>query len=107
AFISWSVQNNGAVPVVLTGLEADWPDVPDSQGLHEVYWRGGPIAEGNDNQPPSSLPGEINWLGTPADRELGPQASTTLQLEFQEPLLPNGYSISLTFDNGCTVTASN
>jgi hypothetical protein len=49
----------------------------------------------------------MNWLGTSADRELGPNASTELQLEFQDPLLPNGYSVTLTFDNGCTVTANN
>ena len=107
AYISWSVQNNGATPVVLSNLEVGWPDVPDSQRLHEVNWRGGTIAEGNDDQPPSLLPGEMNWLGTPADRELGPNASTELQLEFQDPLLPNGYSVTLTFDNGCTVTANN
>lgn len=107
AYISWSVQNNGATPVVLSNLEVGWPDVPDSQRLHEVYWHGGTIAEGDDDQPPSLLPGEMNWLGTPADRELGPNASTELQLEFQDPLLPNGYSVTLTFDNGCTVTANN
>jgi len=107
AYISWSVQNNGATPVVLSNLEVGWPDVPDSQRLHEVSWRGGTIAEGNDDQPPSLLPGEMNWLGTPADRELGLNASTELQIEFQDPLLPNGYSVTLTFDNGCTVTANN
>jgi len=107
AYISWNVQNNGATPVVLTNLEVGWPDVPDSQRLHEVSWRGGTIAEGNDDQPPSLLPGEMNWLGTPADRELGLNASTELQIEFQDPLLPNGYSVTLTFDNGCTVTANN
>lgn len=107
ADISWSVQNNGATPVVLTNLEVVWPDVPDSQRLHEVYWREGAIAQGNDDEPPSLLPGEINWLGTSADRELGPNASTVLQLEFEDSLLPNGYSVTLTFDNGCTVTANN
>ncbi len=106
-YLSWNVQNNGAVPVVLANLEVVWPDVPDSQRLEEVHWREDTIAMGSDDEPPSLLPSEANWLGTPADRALGPNASTVIQLEFGESLLPNGYGITLTFDNGCRVTASN
>ncbi|MGH2523572.1 MAG: protein kinase domain-containing protein, partial [Anaerolineales bacterium] len=104
--LSWNVQNNGPAIVTLTTLEASWPDLPPQQRLEAVVWGGITIASPNDNQPPSSLPAEMDWLGTPADRELGPGASTVLQLQFNELLLPIGYSVTLTFDNGCTLAAN-
>jgi len=75
--------------------------------LNEVKFNGVTMVNSSDPQPPSDYPSEKNWTGTQSDRELAASDSKLLELLFGDDLQPSGYSITVTFDNGCTLNESN
>jgi hypothetical protein len=101
------VTNAGPLAATLIRLSATWVDDPSSQALRRIELSGLQIFSGTDPDSPSTLPDERNWDGAPADRQFGPNSSRDLRLEFREPLAPGAYSLTLEFDNGCSVTTDN
>lgn len=75
--------------------------------MTEVKFGGVTIVNASDPQLPSDYPSEKNWTGTQSDRELAASDSKLLELLFGDDLQPSGYSITVTFDNGCTLNESN
>jgi len=105
--MSMTITNNGSTLVTITSINANWPDTPESQSVSEIKFNGVTIVHANDPQPPSDYPSEKNWDGVQSDLELSASESKLLELLFEENLETNGYSITVTFDNGCTVSESN
>lgn len=102
-----TITNNGSTLVTITSINVNWPDTPSSQAVSEIKFNGVTIVNSNDPLPPSDYPSENNWTGTQSDLELAASESKLLVLLFQDNLQANGYSITVTFDNGCTVGESN
>jgi len=101
------ITNNGSTLVTITGININWPDTPVSQMVKEVKFRGATIVNASDPQPPSDYPSEKDWKGTESDRALEAFDSQLLEFLFENNLQSSGYSITITFDNGCTLTESN
>jgi hypothetical protein len=104
--LEMNLTNNGSTPSVITGIFVNWPDMPESQSLTEVQLNGATIMNSDDPLPPSDYPSERPWAGTSGDLELAALDSKLLVLSFTEDLQPSGYSITVTFDNGCTLSGS-
>jgi serine/threonine-protein kinase len=105
--LSWSLQNQGGAVVTIVAIDLNWPDVPPQQRFERAFLDSTEIANSNDNQPPSALPGEIAWLGPAADRQLGGGQTRTLRFDFNRDLPFTGLSVSVSFDNGCSLNTSN
>lgn len=102
-----TITNNGSTLVTIAGINVNWPDTPESQAVNEIKFNGMVIINSSDPLPPSDYPSERNWTGTQFDLELASFDSKLLVLLFQDGLQTSGYSISVTFDNGCTLNESN
>jgi len=105
--IDITITNNGGTLVTITSISVNWPDTPISQNVKEVKFNGVTIVNSSDPQPPSDYPSESNWTGAEGDRELAASDSKLFELLFQDNLQSSGYSITITFDNGCTLNKSN
>jgi hypothetical protein len=105
--INLSITNNGGAVVTIVGININWIDTPESQMVKEVKFNGVTIINSSDPLPPSDYPSERIWTGTESDRALADADPKLLELLFEESLQPSGYSITITFDNGCTMTESN
>jgi hypothetical protein len=105
--IETTITNNGNALVTITGINVNWPDVSESQSVSMITFNGVTIVNADDPLPPSDYPSEKNWVGTQNDRELAVVESKLLVLLFTEDLQPSGYSITVTFDNGCTMSEGN
>jgi hypothetical protein len=102
-----TITNNGDTVAAITGINVNWPDTPVSQAMSEVTFNGVTIVNADDPQPPSDFPSEKNWVGTQSDLELATSDSKLLVLLFTEDFQASGYSITVTFDNGCTLSENN
>jgi serine/threonine-protein kinase len=104
--LAWPLTNAGANTATITAIDLNWPDTPPPQRLSEVFVGGTRISNSKDNQPPSALPAEVPWVDGAA-RSLAPGATEALRFLFRDPLPATGFSVSVTFDNGCALNVSN
>ncbi|MBL8102968.1 MAG: hypothetical protein JNM02_10590 [Anaerolineales bacterium] len=105
--IDMTITNTGSTLVTITAINVNWPDTPMSQDIKEVKFEGVTIVNSTDPEPPSKYPAERNWTGAQSDRELVASDSQLLEFLFQENLQTSGYSVTITFDNGCMINESN
>jgi hypothetical protein len=105
--IDMTITNNGSTLVTIIGINVNWTDTPESQMVKEVKFSGVTIVNASDPLPPSDYPSEKNWTGTQSDRELAASDAKLLELLFEDNLESSGYSITITFDNGCMLSESN
>jgi hypothetical protein len=101
------ITNDGGAPTTITGIDINWLDEPSSQSVVRVEFNGVTILNADDPLPPSSYPSEKNWAGTQSDLELAASDSKLLVFLFSEDLQAGGYSVTVTFDDVCTVDGSN
>jgi hypothetical protein len=100
------IVTNGSTLVTIDSINVNWPDEPVSQNLTEVKFKSVTIVNNaNDPSSPSDYPSEMNWTG--GDLELAAFASEQLVALFKDPLQSTNFSITITFDNGCTLSESN
>jgi hypothetical protein len=65
------------------------------------------IANPMDTASPSNFPAPDPFTGAVTRRQIADGSTLTLTLEFANPLSSGtGYSVAVTFDNGCSVSAS-
>ena len=95
------INNGGPVKVIVTGVTLDWP--AENEELKEVQMNGNTVWAGTDNAPPSSI---SEWSGDVGLRVIGPGSSGELRFIFKRAVAAVGYSVAISFDNGCTVTAN-
>jgi len=70
--------------------------------LNKVRLAGSTIWDQSDDVPPSEI--DSNWKG--ASRQIPPGGSETLTFEFKKNAAATGYSVDVTLDNGCVVSAN-
>lgn len=94
------LQNQGDAAVTVTRVVIDWPIA--NEELKEVSMGGSTIWSGTENSPPTTL---TQWSGDAAARQVNASSTEVLRFTFKRSADPTGYAISVTFDNGCSVTA--
>ncbi|HEY43984.1 MAG TPA: hypothetical protein G4O11_08395 [Anaerolineae bacterium] len=92
----WSVTNGGSTAITFVGVYFDWPTA--NGGLNHVKWDGGTIWDMGWSIPPADI--ITGW--TMASRVINPGQTSQLEFSFDSPAEPTGYTLTLTFDNGCT-----
>jgi hypothetical protein len=105
--LSLNVQNNLSTGITITGATVNWIRTPPSQELRKMDVGGSHVWNGHDNFPPSNLPGGSGWSGPSSNRQIGPGSSRSITFDFKDNLQPSGYSVTLNFNNGCSVSAGN
>lgn len=101
-----TLTNNWNTTVTITSISIDWVDVPESQSVTEIFLNGATIVNTDDPKPPSDYPSERHWAGEESDLELPPSVPNLLVLMFSDEI-QGGYSITVNFDNGCSLSESN
>ncbi len=102
-----NITNSTGATIRMDGLTVNWIESPISQKLKNVAVDGNQAWNGADNNTPSIFPSEIAWTGLASTREVSDASTEQLLLNFQDDLAVSGYSIQITFDNGCVLNASN
>jgi len=97
-----TIQNNGAAGTI-SNISIVWPETPPAQQLRVIRFAGSVIWDSVDNNSPSSLPAEGAWAG--GDRLLPTSGVKELRFEFHKELAASGFNLTVTFDNGCSVSA--
>jgi hypothetical protein len=75
---------------------------PQSQKLDRLILDGNPIWNTSDNDSPSDIPSEGNWIGS-ASRTIPAGATGNFLIRFQDNLQSTGYEIHIFFDVNCQV----
>ena len=109
ASLTVQIQNNGSTPATIASMILNWPHTPASQKILEIHLGGIVIDRSNYTKPPSSIPLAGLWTGSgqAADRMVPANTSKPLEFLFQDELPSTGYNLTIQFDNGCSVSASN
>jgi len=87
---------------MVTSLSFTWPDVPAAtQSLNWIYMDGWTVWNAGDAEPPTDI---SSWIGFPEYRNVPP--ASAIRFSFMQNLLTTGFNISVTFENGCSLTTS-
>lgn len=92
--------NGGGSTVTISRIEITWPDNPNDK-LKEVKFGSSKIWDAQDSTPPTDI--QSGWKSG-SDRTLSAGSTKTLEFKFDQDAGNSGYSITVTFDNGCSVS---
>lgn len=95
---SVAVFNEGADTLFVKTLLLEWP--PENGRLLEAAFGDSKIAAPDDPSPATTLPDESNWIDG-GNRGLAAKANKALNFKFANPASASGYTLTLTFENGC------
>jgi hypothetical protein len=90
------VSNLNVVSVNITRIYLDWP--PANDELKKVRLGFNTIWDNGDSNPPTVI--TSGWDGP---RAIPALTTRTLTFEFDDPAQDTGYSLSVEFDNSCSV----
>jgi serine/threonine protein kinase len=96
--VSWSLFNGGTGIVEIFKIFLNWPF--ENNELTKIELGGNVIWEKKDKSPPTLIAG--GWLSG-ANRSIGSESSKTLTFVFDMEAKPSGYTLQVTFDNGCVI----
>ncbi|MBI4772289.1 MAG: pilus assembly protein [Chloroflexi bacterium] len=104
SFFHFYITNNTGASVNIVSIFISWPDSPNEQ-LKDVDWNGDDIVDGRDNSPPTNIPGDMTFKSG-ADLSLAAGETRQMRVYFDEDIAPSGYVVTVTFDDGCSVTVT-
>jgi serine/threonine protein kinase len=90
-YVKWQITNGTGSSITLTGIDLDWPE--DNGGLRKVSLGGSEIWFGFDPSPPSHVSPSTSVSGT-----------ESLDFLFMDNTVSSGYSLEVSFSNGCSVS---
>jgi hypothetical protein len=90
--------NGGGSTASITGIDIAWPDGTNGK-LKKIKFGGSTIWDTGDNTSPVNISG--GWLSSVA---LSAGQTKTLQFQFNNNAASTGYTVTVTFDNGCSLT---
>ncbi len=96
--VSVAVFNEGADTLFVKTLLLEWP--AENGRLLEAAFGGSKIAAPDDPSPATLLPDESNWIDG-GNRGLAAKANKALNFKFANQASASGYTLTLTFENGC------
>ncbi len=91
----WTLTNYSARPITITAIYLGWPD--SNQELRKVKFAGDTIWDQKDKDPPTQIQG--GW--TDGVRTLQEGSTDRFRFEFKKNAASSGYTLRVTFDNGC------
>jgi serine/threonine protein kinase len=95
----WTITNNSGGTITLDTMNLAWP--PSNDAMFNVFLKGGMIWSGASTSPPTNI---SSWSGGSGAR----QVDTSANLEvFFGVAGSSGYSLNLTFSNGCQAATGN
>ena len=92
--------NGGGSTATISRIEITWPDNPNDK-LKEVKFGSSKIWDAQDSTPPTDI--QSGWKSG-SDRTLSAGSTKTLEFKFDQNAGSSGYTITVTFDNGCSVS---
>jgi serine/threonine protein kinase len=95
----WTITNNSGGTIKLDTMSLAWPASNDA--MFNVFLKGGMIWSGVSTSSPTNI---SSWSGGSGAREVG--ASANLEVFFGVAA-SSGYSLTLTFNNGCQAATGN
>jgi len=106
-WVKWDITNNGSDTVTIVEIYLNWPDDYPHQNwaLVRIKLGNSKIWDGWRWPAPTTI--SSGWIGPESRRTIpGNGTLKTLELRFRLPAVQNEdlYSITVTFDNGCTVS---
>lgn len=90
--------NGGGSTASITNIDIAWPDGTNGK-LKKIKFGGSTIWDAGDNTSPANISG--GWLSSAA---LSAGQTKTLEFQFNNNAASTGYTVTVTFDNGCSVT---
>lgn len=99
------ITNDSGGTVIINRFFAYWVKSPTSQKLDRLSLNGNLLWNTSDNDSPSDIPSEGNWIGG-ADRTILHAETLNFVARFQNDLQPTGYEVHIVFDIGCQVVGT-
>ena len=96
------VFNNSSTVIRIDSLHLEWDS--EFERLRDIELGSEKIWDVRDSNPPTDIPAEGDWIPEP-DRTIPAFGSENLTFRFDEEIDEGGYSVILTFDNGCDVSS--
>lgn len=90
--------NGGGSTASITSIDISWPDGTNGK-LKKIEFGGSTIWDTGDNTSPANISG--GWLSSVA---LSAGQTKTLEFKFNNNAASTGYTVTVTFDNGCSLT---
>ncbi|MEW6093842.1 MAG: hypothetical protein AB1531_07760 [Chloroflexota bacterium] len=103
--LSINLTNESSSAVVLNGITVSWVESA-GQVLKDIRLAGMKIADADDDNSSTNVPGEIPWFGTVSDRTIPAWATRTMEIRFQFDIESTGYSVSIYINADCQVGGS-
>ncbi len=101
-YIDLNVGNISGITHRVTAISFTWPDSPAStQSLNWIYMGGWTIWNEGDAEPPTDI---STWIGFAEYRDVPPASS--IRFSFMQNLVVSGFNITVTFENGCSISTS-
>ncbi len=101
-YIDLGVGNVSGITHMVTAITLNWPDSPAStQSLNWIYMDGWTVWNEGDADPPTSI---TSWIGFPQYRNIPP--ATAIRFSFMQNLVTTGFQVTVTFENGCSLSTS-
>jgi hypothetical protein len=104
-----TIDNGTGSTIGITMLQVSWPDgASENGGLDIVTLDGNALHAGTRiSSGPVTFPTDMPWSGLATNRDITDGATETLEFTFKKDALATGYSVTVTFSNGCSQTVSN
>jgi len=96
----WEITNDSGATIRIEVIDLNWPASNDA--LFNIFVGGTVVWNGVDTTPPTHID---SWVGGQSAREV--TSSIELEAFFGTMAAGSGYNLSVTFDNGCQVSAGN
>ncbi|MGB2895294.1 MAG: serine/threonine-protein kinase [Anaerolineales bacterium] len=99
--VSWSVFNGGSKMVKTASIYLNWPS--SNVSLKEIHFNSEILWQGNDKDPPTSV--SSSW--DTSTRTIPQGTSKRLTFFFDQDGASSGYALTVSMDNGCSVSSNN
>ncbi len=99
--IKWEITNNGDVNIAIDSIAISWPS--DNGDLIEVKRDGDAIHKGDFAPTSAVIAG--GWEGDLSKRTIKAGETDLLKLKFADDAILGDYEITVTFDQGCSITS--
>lgn len=96
----WEITNDSGATIKIEVIDLNWPASNDA--LFNIFVDGTVVWASVDTAPPTHID---SWVGGQSAREV--TSSADLEAFFGTMAAGSGYNLSVTFDNGCQVSAGN
>jgi len=97
----WRVTNNSNVKITITSLQISWPSA--NEDLIKIQRDGLTFWTGEESPPSAAI---SSWVGGGHRRTIQALESSSIKFEFDKSPQSSGYSLTLNFNNGCSLSNS-